>query len=129
MEEKNLLEDTKLMLRLQAKSKLIKDCETIFEFLSMKEKCLSKKFNKLSRKSIYKDFKNGLKKINKRMPVYVELPKIKSEGNGMYSMEEHSRKNKEIIVSDYPAVVNVNAVAVTDKDPCNMSQSDITAGG
>lgn len=93
------------MIRLDLKQKLISDCCNIYMLISRYNDCLSPRFKYLARKSINKDFKKGLKAINKKAAVYIELPTLQPEGNGMYSerYENKPEATKEIIVAQNPA--------------------------
>lgn len=72
------------MLRLEQKGKLIHDVSFILENLAKRVQVYNslgwrgKRFLGSSVKSVYKDFKKGLYSINKKIPVFVELPKVKS---------------------------------------------------
>ena len=91
MEEQQLLEDTSSMIKLKTKSKLIKDTAGVYLFLSEKERGLSKQFVRYSRRSLLRDFKKGMRAINRKIPVYVELPKYEKKGNGMYTKETNGK--------------------------------------
>ena len=101
MEEKQLYEDTSSMMRLSQKSKLMKDCITVFSMLTQYAKCLDKRFLRLSRKTISKDYKKGLKQIEKKIPVYVEMSTLKECGPGMYTEVNASAESgdENIVVS------------------------------
>lgn len=106
------------MLRFDEKKMLIKDFCDAFSSLSRftgqvnpGEKvegkymgCLPKKAVRAIHCSLTKDLLVGLKLIDKKYPVFIELPTLKEEGNGMYSEQKEipSKKSdaKEIIVSD-----------------------------
>lgn len=96
MEERELLEDTESMIRLKVKGKLMKDSELVFEFLAKKEGCLTKGFLRFARKQILKDFKKGIKQINKKIPVFVELPKYEEKAPGVYQTGEELNVGPEI---------------------------------
>ena len=96
MEDKKKFYDGVIsMKRLQVKAKLIEDCSVIFSGLSKRAEVLPKKFKKVAERNILRDYCKGLRIINKKCPVYVELPKIESCGNGMY--REIDEKTKEPI--------------------------------
>lgn len=86
MEEEEYF-DSATMLRLAKKGKLIKDVSFIFDILAKEIEVYKrlgwrgKRFLSLAVKSVHNDFKIGLKKINKKVPVYVELPKYKPIGD------------------------------------------------
>lgn len=112
--EKELLDNTESMIRLKVKSKLIKDVETVFEFLSKKEQCLTGRFLRFTRKQLFKDFKAGIKQINKKISVFVELPEYEEKGSGMYQV------NNEIEVS--------SDITAKYGDIVEMSESGIIKG-
>ena len=102
MEEKNLLDGTFSMKRLSVKAKLIKDCANIFKAIEKDKEAFTgkaKRFAAKAKATIYKDYLKGVKIINKKIPVYIEMPKLKKEGNGTYSKEipKSSDEPKEII--------------------------------
>lgn len=108
------------MIRLDEKKALIQNVLDIYSLMSRytgdpnsKEKgrfagCIPKKLKRRADKSILKDFIKGLRQIDKKCPVYIELAKLKKEGNGMYSEESVNTNpqvdTKEIIVSDVRVV-------------------------
>ena len=104
MEEDKLLNDTESMLRLKQKAKLIKDIFLIYESLSSKRQCCPKSSMRVAFRNITRDFKKGLKQIDKKFPVFIELPKLKKEGNGAYSEQRFDDKKdgpKEVKVSKW----------------------------
>ena len=84
MEEKDLFEGTVSMERLKHKAKLIADCTRIFSGIAKNERVCSKRFRRKANRAIENDFVKGLKQIDKRIPVYIEMPKLESCGNGMF---------------------------------------------
>ena len=56
--------------------------------------CLS-----LVTKSFKKDLKKGLKIINKKVPLYIELPDYSKVGNGMYKVASSSDSDENVEVS------------------------------
>lgn len=103
MEERNLFDDTISMKRLAVKAKLIKDSSGLFKNLEKDRQVLNtyygKKYRRKAEKSVFKDFNKGLKIINNKIPVYIELPKLKPEGNGGYSIStaQNDDAPKEVI--------------------------------
>lgn len=106
--EEDLFEKTMSMKRLKAKAKLIKDVSSLFAGISKYKATFAdcgtygKLFKRKAVKTVYKDFVKGLKVINKKISVYVEMPKYKPEGDGAYSLhydgEKKDEGNKEVIV-------------------------------
>ena len=85
------------MNRLDLKSTLIKDCSQIYLYVGRYKKSLPLSFRLKIKSTIQKDFKKGLKQINKKCPVYVELPKLKEEDYNSYSQEISN--SREIVVT------------------------------
>ena len=106
MEEDFLYDDTKSMIRLKTKGKLIKDVCDIVGVLQRNRDALPKRMYKVAERSLSKDFKKGLKILNQHIPVYVELPKLKKEGNGVYSTINIKTGQEERVVNTVPAVVD-----------------------
>lgn len=108
----SVFSNTESMIRLREKAKLIKDVTEVFSGLSKnKEVYLSlgrygKKFRNLVVKSIYKDAKVGTKKINSRIPIFIEMPKYESVGNGAW-VEKYGKEN--------PTIENINLPRLSDK--------------
>ena len=86
------------MKRLSNKGRLIDDCSLLFSGLSENREVLPKRFRKKCEKTILRDFIAGLKIINKKIPVYIEMPELKSVGNGMY--REVDSETKEPITEE-----------------------------
>ena len=90
------------MKRLSNKGRLIDDCSLLFSGLSEMREVLPKRFRKKCEKTILRDFNAGLKIINKKIPVYIEMPELKSVGDGMYREVDSKTKepvSEEITVS------------------------------
>lgn len=110
--DKSVFSNAEPMIRLSEKAKLTKDVTEVFSGLSKnKEVYLSlgrcgKRFRNMVVKSIYKDAKKGMKKINSKIPVFIEMPKYESTGNGAW-VEKHGKEN--------PAIENVNLSRLSDK--------------
>lgn len=107
--EKGLFEDTVSMKRLKIKGKLIKDVSMLFKSLSQYKEVLKsyygKKFRRKAERSVYKDFVKGLKGVNSKVPVFIELPKLKEYGNGGYTEEKDSKKEAPVVDKDKPPEV------------------------
>lgn len=78
------------MKRLEQKGELIADITNVFQGISQNLQVYSKcgyygfLFRRKAVKSVFKDFKKGLRVIEKKIPVYVELPKLEEKSNGGY---------------------------------------------
>lgn len=90
------------MERFNEKMALIDDILSVFNRIKNYGANTPKSVIRAIEKSVSKDLKKGLKIIDKRVPVYIELPNYKKEGNGQYSMEYEnasSTESKEIITT------------------------------
>lgn len=90
------------MERIDEKIALINDTLSVFNKIKNYGASTPKSVIRAIEKSISKDLKTGLKIIDKRVPVYIELPNYKKEGNGQYSMEYENTsptETKEIITT------------------------------
>lgn len=96
------------MIRIDLKEELLNDCCNIYANLSRYNACLPKRIKRIITKSLSKDFKKGLKVINEKAPIYIELPKLKEEYNGAYSKEYdetvQQSDSKEIIVTSQDVI-------------------------
>lgn len=94
------------MMRLDVKRELIENCCSMFSRLSYYDKCLPRSFKRLATRTIRSDFKRGLKQVNKKIKVYIELPKIKKVEEGMVKEERPTKKTAsgEMIIVDERAV-------------------------
>lgn len=90
------------MIRLQHKDALLACVEVIFKRIGRSKAVFPRAVVRVTKRSVLRDYKKGLKKINRRVPVYVELPQFKREGNGMYSKQygKSDTAEKEITVTD-----------------------------
>lgn len=94
------------MERLDLKSELIKDTLSLFNSLRDFGANAPKSIVKCIERSICRDLRAGLRIINKKVPVYIELPNYKEEGSGQYSCEYDNipaPETKEIITT--PVVI------------------------
>ena len=99
------------MIRLQYKATLIEDCTQLFVILAKSQGCTPKKFRDCATKTILKDFKKGIKQINKKVPVFVEIPEYTEATKNSYAKTVAGES--EIVVPDVvqsPAVVRKNMV-------------------
>ena len=68
------------MERIKYKKKLIKDVLNVFSEISSKHQSCPKAVARVMKKSVIKDLKKGLKVLNSKIPVYIELPKYEKVG-------------------------------------------------
>ena len=129
MEEEFELQET--MERLKVKRQLVLDVSELYELFSKKiavyKTCglYGKRFLNKSLKEVYKDFKKGVKQINEKIPVFIELPTYKKEGENMFSKKSDLKGNsiKEFTVTspvlkngNNEIVKNGNVDIVTDEE-------------
>ena len=95
---KNNEEEYTSMIRLQFKATLIEDCTQLFCILAKSQGCTPKQFRDCSTKTIMRDFKKGLKQINKKIPVFVEVPEYSECTPSSYS--KTAAGESEIVVPD-----------------------------
>lgn len=109
MKDKNMLNEDSFydgilsMQRLRLKIGLIHDCHVGFCDLAEKKGVSPKAFRRLAERSIKSDFRKGIRQINKKVPVFIELPKYEPIGNGQWR-EVDAKTNQpidnEVKVSD-----------------------------
>ena len=87
------------MIRLDLKSDLIDSCCGVFQVLAEYKKVAPRGFLRTAKRSIKQDFRKGLKIINKKCKVFIELPKMKEVSDNSYS-KESSGEVEEVIVAD-----------------------------
>lgn len=110
------------MKRLINKGRLIDDCSFLFSSLAEKREVLPKIFRKKCEKTILRDFRKGISIINKKIPVYIELPKLESCGNGMYKEIDSRTKepiNNEITVTSMDNQIEMDMKKVIEYDTSN----------
>lgn len=103
------------MIRLDEKLELLRQALEIQKELNKYANISSsKKLIKLFQKSVNSDVNKGLKVINKKNPIYIEMPKLIEEGSGMYSEQsEISNCEDKIINVTTPAIVSTRQVVTT----------------
>jgi len=101
-------------MRLDVKKELIEKCCSMFSRLSYYDKCLPRSFKRIAIRSIRCDFKRGLKQVNKKIKVYIELPKIKKVEEGMIKEERPTKKpvSGEMVMVDERAVRKVKSDSI-----------------
>lgn len=105
------------MLKFKYKLGLMRDGSKVFEDIAKNmavyKSCgyRGKKYVSKTLKSFYKDYCKGLKELDKKVPVYIELPKLEEQSNGQYkevkSFDE-TESEQTIYVSDLPEQINEN---------------------
>ena len=99
------------MYRLNLKHSLIKECSDIFLYVSRFKMSLPLSFRLKIKRTIIRDFSKGLKQINKKCPIYVELPKLKTEDYKTYSSTLSD--STELVVTD---PTNLDPTTIIDSD-------------
>jgi len=89
------------LIRIDEKKALIDDCCGMFRDISRYSRYIPNRLFKAITRSITKDFVKGLKIIDRKNPIFIEMPQLQAEGNGMYSenVQNIHTENKEIIVT------------------------------
>ena len=91
-EELNELDNVPLMERLKHKAKLIKSLDELWLSISANKRAYPKGFEKVSVKSLMKDFKKGLRVIDKKNPVFIEMPSLQKAGIDGYVKKVYDTK-------------------------------------
>lgn len=78
----NLFDCPDVAIRLKYKIALFDAVEKEFRRTAENQKTYPKGYLRTKTKSIMKDLKSGLKIINKKNPLYVEMPKLEPVANG-----------------------------------------------
>lgn len=119
MEEDKFYDSEISMKRLKNKGRLIDDCSILFCGLAENREVLPKSFRKKCERTILRDFRIGIRIINKKIPVYIEMPELKSVGNGMYREVDSKTKepiNDEIHISAIDKQIEADMKKVIDYD-------------
>lgn len=101
------------MERLDLKKELVDSVCSIYKTLSRCNQILPKSIKNRIARSIGVDLKAGLKQINKKVPVYVELPKYNEVGSGQYVYDfgdKNSTEPPEIITTPVPLEISPNSI-------------------
>lgn len=105
----NMFDCPDVAIRLRYKIALFDAVEKEFRRTAENQKTYPKGYLKTKTKSIMKDVKSGLKIINKKNPLYLEMPKLEPVANGqvkqVFSDDINNNKDDEILVN-LPANAN-----------------------
>jgi len=116
-EELSDLDNVPLMERLKHKAKLIRSLDDLWLSISANKRAYPKGFEKTSVKSLMKDFKKGLKVIDKKNPVFIEMPTLKKAGTDgyvkkVYELQNDNSADENIEIRlpnvDYPLIEDGN---------------------
>lgn len=90
-------------IRLKYKIALFDAVESEFRRTSENQKTYPRGYLKTKIRSLIKDIKSGLKIINKKNPLYLEMPKLEPVANGqvkqVYSSDHNTSGDDEILVN------------------------------
>ena len=89
-DELSEIDNVPLMERLKHKAKLIKSMDELWLSISANKRAYPKGFERTSVKSLMKDFKKGLKVIDKKNPVFIEMPTLKKAGTDGYVKKDYA---------------------------------------
>ena len=92
-DELSEIDNVPLMERLKHKAKLIKSMDELWLSISANKRAYPKGFERTSVKSLMKDFKKGLKVIDKKNPVFIEMPTLKKAGTNGYVTKDYELPN------------------------------------
>lgn len=108
-------DETPSMERIKHFTKLVKDADKLWESMSMKKKVYPFFYVGFLKKKLKSYVKKGVKVLEKKIPIYVELPKYKKVGNGQVKKvhENNLSKDDEIQVTS-PIVMETTVVPHQD---------------
>ena len=89
------LDDIPIMERLKHKYKLHKTVAPLWREISAESKAYPRGYSRFMIKSFMKDVKKGVKIINQKNPVFIEMPKLKAVGNGQVKEVRETLDNAE----------------------------------
>lgn len=109
------LDNTPTMERIRHKRKLISDTNGIFAELSKMQNIYPKGYYKKMQNEIKKDVMKGIKVINKKNPVFIEMPTLEKIGNGQVKEKYSNREppDDENITVNLPTVISSNTDLTT----------------
>lgn len=105
---------SRTMERLSHKIQLLYDTTEMWKIISQNRACYPNSYYRAYLKSILKDTKKGLKEINKKNGVYVEMPTLKSVGNGQV---QKVHDTEEVNMGDEEIEVNLPSTTVYKTPP------------
>lgn len=104
-------DDIESMLKLKYERRLMTDISGVFEEFAKKDavykvgKKYGKKFKNRSLRRAYRLYLRGTKELDRKIPVFIELPKLEEQTNGQYREVKENKKDdieQTIVVSDLP---------------------------
>lgn len=105
------LDNTPTMERIRHKRKLIMDTNDIFAQLSKVQTIYPKGYYRRLQREIKRDVFKGLKVINRKNPVFIEMPRLKQVGNGQIKAVK-----KDDLSEDDNIIVNLPATGPTNTE-------------
>ena len=119
-ENDDVLDNENLPARLKSKIVLYRAVEDIWKDNSADRKTYPRGYERKKTRDIMKDVKKGIKIINKKVPLYIEMPTLKEVGNGqikkVYDVDYKDKPDTdEIICYDSHAMLDTSEVdSITD---------------
>lgn len=110
-------DETPSMERIKHFSKLIKDADKIWDSMSRNRKIYPLLYFSFLRRKLKKYVKKGVKVLEKKIPIYVEMPKYKKVGNGQVKKEYDKRypqPKEETVEVGLPTVAETTVVPHQD---------------
>ena len=96
MLDDDVFEGVPIMERLKHKGKLIQSADTLWTSLSGNAQIYPRGYKKKISKALMKDIYKGIKIIDKKNPVYAEMPKIVPVGNGQVKQVYDGQKKEDV---------------------------------
>lgn len=123
--EEEKFEDVESMLKLKYEKNLVLDIFSIFEKFSEKADVLKfckfwgGKFRRKALRRAYKLYCKGLKELDKKVPVFVEVPKLEKQTEDQY--KEVKGEDETIVVSTLPERVDEKRREIKTRMDDNIS--------
>lgn len=121
-EERKFYEGISSMIKLRVESKLFSDINVVLDSISKKfsmYKGLGRHAIKIRNRALRRmdrSYRQGLREIDKNIPVFVELPKYEKRGNGYTENKPgEKREDEEIIMNDLLTGPAQGAIEINDK--------------
>lgn len=109
------IDDVPLMERLKHKIKLHDAVRQVWKTLSAEKQTYPKSYARMMQRTFLKDVKKGLKIINKKNKVYIEMPNLEEVGNGMIKRVYENIDEEE---HENPIEVNLPDIAIENIKKC-----------
>ena len=114
-ENDEVLNNENLPARLKSKIALYRAVEGIWRDNSSDRKTYPRGYERKKTRDIMRDVKKGIKIINKKVPLYIEMPTLKEVGNGqvkrVYDIDYKDKPDvEEIVCYDSNTMLNTSKV-------------------